>query len=179
MKPKNHSTFLTLLRLISFSLLVVFMNPMNAAEDSRLYQEAADRAAIEQLAYRYIHALDTRDADLYVSVFTEDAVYDIEGQILSGHEALRGFIATLQAGRDRAVAEGRTPIDLYHSNLNPMIDFISENEATFQAYWQTLRLGDDNAMRIGGMGIIRDTVVKTEGEWKIKKRVLTNFIERQ
>ena len=60
-----------------------------------------------------------------------------------------------------------------------MIDFVSDTEATFQAYWQTLRLGDDNAMRIGGMGIIRDTVVKVEGEWKIKKRVLTNFIERQ
>ena len=84
---------------------------LSAAEDARLYREAADRAAIEQLAYRYIHALDTRDADLYVSVFTEDAVYDIEGQIVEGHDALRDIITGLQASRDRAIAEGRTPVD--------------------------------------------------------------------
>ena len=158
--------------------LALLSGPLFAADSSELLQQVSDRAAIEQLAYRYIHALDTRDADMYVSVFTADAVYDIEGTIMRGHDELRAIITGLQDSRDKAIAEGRTPLDLYHTNLNPMIDFVSPTEARFRAYWQTLRKDDTNAMRIGGMGIIEDEVVKVDGEWKIRKRVLSNFVER-
>jgi hypothetical protein len=70
-------------------------------------------------------------------------------------------------------------VDLYHTNLNPVIELISANEARYEAYWQTLRRAEDNSMRIGGMGRIRDTLVKINGEWKIRTRALTNFIQRQ
>jgi hypothetical protein len=116
---------------------------------------------------------------MYVSVFTEDAEYDVEGMIYRGHEELRNIVLGLQRSRDAAIAEGKAVVDLYHSNLNPVIDLVSPNEARYYAYWQTLRKGDDNAMRIGGMGRIEDTLVKTDGKWRIRKRVLTNFIQRQ
>lgn len=90
---------------------------------------------------RYIQALDTRDADLYVSVFTEDAEYD--------------------------------------SVLNSSITLIDEDEATHRGYWQTLRKSDENIMIIGGMGIEEEQLVKQNGEWKIKRRTLTNFIQRR
>jgi hypothetical protein len=141
-------------------------------------QRLADRAEIYEVAMRYIEALDTRDADMYVSVFTPDAIYDIEGQIVEGHAALRAIVTGLQASRDRAIAEGRTVVDLYHSNLNSSIEIFNATEARYSAYWQTLRLGDDNTMRIGGMGRIEDQMVKIDGEWKIQKRVLTNFVPR-
>jgi 3-phenylpropionate/cinnamic acid dioxygenase small subunit len=150
-----------------------------AADEASLLQQVADRAEIEQVAYRYIMALDTRDADLYVSVFTEDAEYDVEGTIYRGHDELRGIVLGLQRSREAAIAEGRPVVDLYHSNLNPVIELISANEARLQAYWQTLRKAEDNSMRIGGMGRIEDMLVKTDDKWRIKKRVLTNFIQRQ
>jgi hypothetical protein len=159
-------------------LLISAVLPLQAADTDALVQMLADRAEIQEVAYRYINALDTRDADMYLSVFTEDAVYDVEGTIYSGHEALRGIITGLQKARDDAAAAGRPTVDLYHTNINPVIDIISPTEARFQAYWQTLRKADDNSMRIGGMGIIKDELVKTDGKWRIKKRVLTNFVPR-
>ena len=164
--------------LFSFCLLLL-ATPLWAAEQASLLQQVADRLEIQEVAYRYITALDTRDADMYVSVFTEDAEYDIEAQVVHGHKELRDIIAGLQRSREATIAAGKPVVDLYHTNLNPQIELISATEARFQAYWQTLRKGDDNSMRIGGMGRIFDTLVKTKAGWKIKKRVLTNFIERQ
>jgi hypothetical protein len=152
--------------------------PLRAADNAALVQVLADRAEIQEVAYRYINALDTRDAELYLSVFTEDAEYDVEGTVYRGHEALRGIITGLQKARDDAAAAGRPTVDLYHTNINPVIDVTSPTEATYQAYWQTLRKADDNSMRIGGMGLIKDELVKTGGHWRIKKRVLTNFVPR-
>jgi uncharacterized protein (TIGR02246 family) len=151
---------------------------LQAAETDALVQMLADRAEIQEVAYRYINALDTRDAEMYLSVFTEDAEYDVEGTIYRGHEALRGIITGLIASRETAAKEGRPVVDLYHTNINPVIDILSPTEARFQAYWQTLRKADDNSMRIGGMGMIRDELVKTDGKWRIRKRVLTNFVPR-
>lgn len=162
-----------------FALGLLFTSVLQAADDASLLQQVADRAEIQEVAYRYIMALDTRDPEMYLSVFTEDAEYDVEGMIYRGHDELRGIVTGLQSSRDKAVAEGKPVVDLYHSNLNPVITLISANEARYQAYWQTLRKGDDNAMRIGGMGRIEDTMVKTDGKWRIKKRVLTKFIQRQ
>jgi uncharacterized protein (TIGR02246 family) len=152
--------------------------PLHAADNDALVQMLADRAEIQEVAYRYINALDTRDAELYLSVFTEDAEYDVEGTVYRGHDALRGIITGLQKSRDDAAAAGRPTVDLYHTNINPVIDVQSPTQATYQAYWQTLRKADDNSMRIGGMGMIKDELVKTDGTWRIKKRVLTNFVPR-
>jgi 3-phenylpropionate/cinnamic acid dioxygenase small subunit len=172
--PKPRSGLL----LLSF-LLALLSTPLLAAEDTPLLRQLADRAEIQEVAYRYITALDTRDADLYVSVFTEDAEYDVEGQVYRGHEQLRGIIEGLQRSREAAIAEGRPVVDLYHTNINPVIELVGANEARFQAYWQTLRRAEDNSMRIGGMGRIEDTLVRTAAGWKIKTRVLTNFVPRQ
>lgn len=160
------------------SLCMFYALTLQAADNDALVQMLADRAEIQEVAYRYINALDTRDAELYLSVFTEDAEYDVEGTIYRGHEALRGIITGLQKSRDDAVAAGRPTVDLYHTNINPVIDIISPTEARYQAYWQTLRKADDNSMRIGGMGMIKDELVKLDGKWRIKKRVLTNFVPR-
>lgn len=166
------------------ALLFIFLTllasaPLQAADNDALVQMLADRAAIQEVAYRYINALDTRDEALYLSVFTEDAEYDVEGTIYRGHEELRGIITGLVASREAAAAAGRPVVDLYHTNLNPVIDILSATEARYQAYWQTLRRAEDNSMRIGGMGLIRDEMLKgDDGIWRIKKRVLTNFVPR-
>lgn len=153
--------------------------PAAAAESTGTLQTLADRAAIQEVGYRYINALDTRDVDMYLSVFTEDAVYDVEGTLYTGHEQLRGIITGLQQSRDDLIKQGKPVVDLYHTNINPVIDIISTTEARYQAYWQTLRKADDNSMRIGGMGMIKDELVKQNGVWRIKKRVLTNFVPRK
>ena len=60
-----------------------------------------DRLAIEDLLVAYAHAIDTMgDIDPVLAVFTEDAVYDLSGiglSTLRGHDAIRGFCATVFA----------------------------------------------------------------------------------
>ncbi|HTR00330.1 MAG TPA: nuclear transport factor 2 family protein [Candidatus Acidoferrum sp.] len=164
-------------KLITLLLLCGIQSFALAADNSKELQQAADRIAINEVAMRYIDALDRRDPDKYLSVFTEDAVYDVEGKLYHGHEELRGIILGLQKAREATAAAGKPVIDLYHSNLNPIVDFVSPTEAHFQAYWQTLRYSEaDKAMRIGGMGRIEDVLVKQNGVWRIKHRVLTNFV---
>lgn len=169
-----------LLRRLACAVVLLLVGKLALAQDDvSLLQELADRAQIQEVAFRYIEALDTRNAELYLSVFTEDAVYDVEGTLYQGHEALRGIITGLQAARDRALAEGRPVLDLYHSNLNPQVTLLDERHARYRAYWQTLRLAEDNAMRIGGMGLIEDELVKgDDGRWRIRHRVLSNFVPR-
>lgn len=167
---------------IALTLLSLYSLPLQAAsaDTAKELQQAADRIAINEVAMRYIDALDRRDPDKYLSVFTEDAVYDVEGKVYHGHAELRGIILGLQAAREKSVAAaaaaGKPVVDLWHSNLNPIVDFVSPTEAHFQAYWQTLRMADDKSMRIGGMGRIEDVMVKQNGVWRIKKRVLSNFV---
>ena len=174
--PQREEVMKTPATLLALTLLATA--PLQAADNEALVQQLADRAEIQEVAYRYINALDTRDADLYLSVFTEDAEYDVEGTLYRGHEELRGIITGLIASREAAAAAGRPTVDLYHTNINPVIDILSPTEARYQAYWQTLRKADDNSMRIGGMGLIRDELVKSDGTWRIRKRVLTNFVPR-
>jgi 3-phenylpropionate/cinnamic acid dioxygenase small subunit len=148
------------------------------AADADTQQGLADRAAIQELIVRYVTALDTRDADLYVSVFTEDAEFDIEGDVRKGHDAIRGIVTGLQESRAANTAAGRPNVDLYHAILNSSIQLLDADEATHRSYWQTLRKSAENTIVIGAMGIYEDQLVKQQGEWKIKKRVLTNFIQR-
>jgi uncharacterized protein (TIGR02246 family) len=57
--------------------------------------DIADEQALLQLAYRYAEAVDRRDADALVSVFTEDGIIARPGSVWQGHEKLRGIIARL------------------------------------------------------------------------------------
>ena len=93
--------------------------PAVAAEPDPV-QRLADRTDIPEVAMRYITVFDTLDADLYVSVFTEDAEYDIEGQVVRGHDELRAIITGLQESRSTAQAEGRPVVNRYHTNVNPL-----------------------------------------------------------
>src|ERR1700750_3452773 len=57
--------------------------------------DLADERALLQVAYRYAQAVDRRDADGLVSVFTEDGIIARPGSIWQGHEKLRGIIIRL------------------------------------------------------------------------------------
>ena len=148
-----------------------------AADESEQIQQLADRAEIQELIVRYVEALDTRNDELYVSVFTEDAEFDVEGTVYKGHDEIRTIVTGLQNMRTANEEAGRTNVDLFHAILNSSIQLIDEDKAFHRSYWQTLS-NADNTMRIGAMGIYEDEIVKVNGEWKIKNRVLTNFITR-
>ena len=63
---------------------------MAAADEALSQQQLLDRAEIEELVTRYVTALDTRDADMYAGVFTEDGVFELPGDVVHrGRAAIR------------------------------------------------------------------------------------------
>jgi hypothetical protein len=64
---------------------------------------AEDRDEILQLLYRYNHASDSGDAEGWADTFTDDAVFDAAGQVISGREALVEFASAVRGRRWRRI----------------------------------------------------------------------------
>ena len=129
---------------------------------------AADRAAIEDLMWRYVRAADTLDADAYAAVFTPDGAFNN----VTGHEALRGMISGMAEGQAARRADGSLTGNMYHVMANQTIEFVDADHARVHYYWQTMFAGNDlaNPPRIaaGGRGV--DEVVRVDGRWLIRRR---------
>ena len=146
--------------------------------DKDAQRQLVDRAAIEEVMQKYIWSVDALDADGYVSVFTEDAVIDSNGNIEKGHEQIRKVVTGLLARQTENRAAGKPPGNLYHVISNERISFQSPTEATYQSYWQTMRKGSDNHYTAGGFGKSEDHLVKQkDGTWLIKSRKLVVFTD--
>jgi len=141
-------------------------------------RQLADRAAIHEVMQKYIWSVDSLDADGYVSVFTEDAVIDSNGNLEEGHDAIRGVVTGLLARQAANRAAGKPPGNLYHVISNETISFQNATEATYQSYWQTMRRNDDGRYIAGGFGRSEDHLVKqSDGGWLIKFRKLVVFTD--
>jgi uncharacterized protein (TIGR02246 family) len=148
-----------------------------SAKDRDSVQELVDRAAIHAVMQKYIWSVDALDADGYVSVFTDDAVIDANGDIHSGKAEIRKVVTDLRARQAANRAAGRPPGNLYHVISNERISFTSPTEALYQSYWQTMRKGQDDRYTVGGFGRSEDRLVKRDGEWLIESRKLVVFTD--
>ena len=148
-------------------------------------QGIEDRAAIEQLLMRYATALNTQDADTYVSLFTSDAVFELrrstdEPPFLGpfvGRDALRRQwfpdAAAGSAGERDSLEFG----PMRHVTTNYEID-IAGDRATVRAFFmEVVSNGDNrppgsNPPTIHAMGRYEDELVKRDGRWLFSKRVV-------
>ncbi len=134
--------------------------PAAAPED-----EEQARAAIEDLMWRYVRAIDSWDADAYASVFTEDGTF----MGTSGRDGLRAMVT--------GMAENRGPDapDLHHFMANQTIDFTGPDSAVVNYYWQTVTRGSPgaNSPQLLAAGRGRDEVVRVDGQWLIANRDVT------
>ena len=165
---RSHPVVLTALLLIAPVLI-------SAQENLGTYQ---DRIAVEDVMARYVWTVNSLDADGYVSVFTEDAIIDSNGNISKGHEQIRGIVTSLIKRRDDLKAKGQPTANLYHVISNIRITFPKANEAVHQSYWQTVRRDNtSNRMVAAAMGRSVDRLVKRNGKWLIQSRTLTVFTD--
>lgn len=154
----------------------LFVTAAAGAQDRDAARAAKDYAEIQNLIARYVRALDMRNADLYAGVFTEDAVFDVAGDVRHGRGEIRAIIEGLEQSRAAAGADAPRR-ELYHVVVNSEIDLESETRAHHRAYWQTISVAPDGAIAIGAMGIYEDELVKQDGQWLIADRKLTNFAQ--
>ena len=135
--------------------------------------QASDREEIHALLWKYTRALDTLNADAYVSVFTEDGAFQSGATALTtGHDALRAMIDGVKKGQDERAAAGNPSGPMYHMTMDSFIEFIDADHARHHSYWQTVfgpaKPGDPVRVAAAGYGI--DDLVRVDGQWLIKLR---------
>lgn len=126
--------------------------------------------------WRYSRAIDTWNADAYVSVFTEDGSF---GNV-KGREALRKMVSAFTAPRPSAegsppAAAGAAPPKppvLHHMEGNQHIEFVDKDNAMVHYYWITVSgAGPQPPVPVVlAVGNGLDHVVRVNGKWLIKSR---------
>jgi uncharacterized protein (TIGR02246 family) len=141
------------------------------AADDDVTREAKDRAQIEQLMWRYTRALDTRNPDAYVAVYTPDGSFSAGTNVTKGRDALRKMVADLKAQADAGIAKGQPPAPMYHMIMNHYVEFVNKDQARVHAYWQTVfGAQGQTPVRVAAAGRSVDELVRVNGQWLIKSR---------
>jgi 3-phenylpropionate/cinnamic acid dioxygenase small subunit len=138
-------------------------------------QNYIDRQAIEATLVRYSTGLDTFNADVYASAFTEDAEFSMEDQVFRGRDEIRKVITDMQASRLERAADADPandpPPSMHHVMTNAVIDITGADTATHRSYWMTVSGGPElYSFRVAAQGSYEDELVKRDGEWLIHRR---------
>jgi hypothetical protein len=136
---------------------------------------AEDRAAIIDLQGRYLFALDFRDAETYASTFAEDGVIDWARGEIKGRKAIYEFISSGTYNPTSSAEEGKWPAASRHFITNQVIK-VEGNTAKALTYWfqATNNTADRGTMVLGLFGHYEDELVKIDGRWYFKKRIIYN-----
>jgi len=125
-----------------------------------------DIAEIEQLYARFNQGLDFEDAELYLSAFTDDAVFTTrDRKVYAGKDALQEYLTRVFHG-----VRGRLPpgANLTHNNTSILI-MPTTDGAKARAYWMVIDVLA-HPPAIAGHAYWDDTFVKTADGWRIKTR---------
>ena len=151
--------------LLGFGIAIGYITGQQGAQAASSGLTAQDYADIQQLYWRYNHGSDFRDAELFLSVFTDDAVFEIGDQKVVGREELQAQRVERHAGQ---VGDTGTR----HWNTSYLITQSSEG-AEGRLYWQLNGVAEGQPRPVAS-GTYDDVYVKTSDGWRIKHRII-NF----
>jgi hypothetical protein len=138
----------------------------------RSAREAADRAEIEALMWRYTRALDTGDGTAYAATYTVDGQFSAGGAATTGRDALKKMVDAIGAQQTAARAKGETRPPMYHMEANSWIEFVDGNHARHHAYYLTAfgAAGENAPPRVAAVGRSINHLERVNGKWLIKIR---------
>lgn len=132
---------------------------------------AQERSDIENLAARYIFALDWRDPEGYASCFAPDGVLNYGGGQAKGRKEIAAMV---QAIREREMAKlapgetGQGSGHLQHFVTSMYIDVAEDgNSAIAHAYWNSI---NGVPAQVKSYGHYVDELVKVDGQWLYRSR---------
>ena len=131
-------------------------------------QAVADRIAIEDLMNDYYANFGGSVNEDFARYYTEDATFDVNGLVYHGHKEIVGLYDALGKEPDNA-ARGGT----FHMLItNPQIK-LDGDTATAKFLWTGV-MNDkiDGPPHFQEQGREYDLLVKQDGKWLIKKRVV-------
>ncbi len=125
-----------------------------------------DLEAIKQLKARYCRTMDTKDWAAMRQVFADDVVMDTTdsgGSVVTGADEFMAYLLEILGDR----------VTVHHCHT-PEIDVTSATTASgVWAMEDMLRWPDGTELH--GYGHYHETYAKLDGEWRIKRSVLTRL----
>lgn len=150
--------------------LIAPLVPGIAAEPAGVEgSDLADRVAIEDLITRYYQHFGSTDAaEAFGTYYTEDAVFDVNGIVSQGREQIEAFYVDTGNDADAPAAQGT-----FHMMLSNSVIEIDGDTATARFLWTGVMNGPvDAAPLITEQGREYDLLVRQDGQWRIRKRVV-------
>jgi uncharacterized protein (TIGR02246 family) len=135
----------------------------------------ADELEIRSVLARLAQTADVGDAADYAALFTEDAVWDMPGNPLTGitQSTIRGRDAILAGAKERRAAGLQGPgTNTRHLLTTIAVNIETDRDATADLYF--LFLADTAAApAVRGVGAYHDVFRKTSDGWKLAHRTIT------
>jgi len=125
-----------------------------------------EREAVYDTLRRYLWCMDTRDVEGAVATFTSDAeVKDVTGRRWDApNRGARGFAEHfLLPERDSA---GQHWVQFME------MDDLPDGAVKVVSYWMGATWAADDSKFVNHLGRYTDTVVKVDGSWRIKEKVI-------
>ncbi len=156
---------------IAVGALVVPHVPGMAAESggATIDDAPADRIAIEDMVTRYYENFGNSDAaEEFTTYYTEDAVFDVNGIVSTGRKEIEALYAGMAEDGESPSTQGT-----FHMMIsNPVIE-VNGDEATAKFMWTGVMNSTVEARpTLWEQGREYDLLVKQDGQWRIKKRVV-------
>lgn len=129
----------------------------------------ADRIAIEDMVTRYYENFGSSGAsEAFGEYYTEDAVFDVNGIVSTGRKEIEALYTSMGEEGDAPATQGT-----FHMILsNPVID-VKGDTATAKFMWTgVMNAGVENRPQLYEQGREYDLLVRQDGGWRIKKRVV-------
>jgi hypothetical protein len=130
-------------------------------------QTLEDREAIRKLLMDYGRFLDQRDFRAFAALFAAAG-----GEWIGGMGRVKGRAAIRKLMEDTIGADSagmNSPN--FHVFSNETID-VKGDEASALTKWAFVVRGDDNRPQLVYLGHYDDTLIREQGEWKFKRRVV-------
>ena len=129
-------------------------------------KELEDRQAIHELLMNYGRTIDTRDFEAFANLFTADAEYGGGKLQFKGPAAIRERLETSLKARPMP---GRD----WHFLMNETVT-LNGDEATAVSLGAFFVRGEGNKLESNSIAIYTDHLVRQDGAWKFKRRVLSS-----
>jgi uncharacterized protein (TIGR02246 family) len=144
---------------------------VTASETTPLTEQQAlfDRVAIEDMVTRYYANFGKTDAsEDFASFYTPDAVFDVNGIVAKGPEAIAAFYTDTGDDEEAPARQGT-----FHMMIsNPVID-VNGDTATAEFMWTgVMNSTIEGRPSLWEQGREYDLLVKQDGQWRIKKRTV-------
>lgn len=125
-------------------------------------EQLLDKVAITELIYRYQLYIDSHDAALWATTFTEDGEYETPFGHAKGTEQLVGAINSWHTS---GITKGKRHM------IGPIqIDVAGDEASAYSYYWIAEA---ETAPGIVATGTYTDQLRKVGGEWKLARRIQT------